>query len=153
MKPIIASVKRENEPAERDLIVPAETPSSQLSSLIAEALNWQTDADGKAVSYQIVADPPGRVLAPNETLADAEAWDGTRLVFQRVNTHSSSPKQQEKGYKTANGSRVKILPIADNPVSGWIPLDIDLPNENTDAADEEADNAPPPKFVWKRLDK
>lgn len=152
MKPIIASVKRENEPTECDLVIPSEIPSSQLAVLIAEALDWQHDADEGAINYQIVADPPGRVLTANETLADAGAWDGARLIFQRIGSDFSSPKRQQKSPGIANNPRSGML-AADNPVSGWIPLGIDLPTGNTDAADEEADNAPPPKFVWKRLDK
>jgi len=79
---VIVTVKRENEARVRDLEVPADMPSAQLASLIAEWCGWNQDPGGKPVRYEIHSTPPDRILAPDETLAQAQAWDGAWLVLK-----------------------------------------------------------------------
>lgn len=54
----------------------------QLERLIARGLHWDVDDNGLALRHSIFADPPGRVLATQETLADARVWDGSALKFE-----------------------------------------------------------------------
>ena len=65
-----------------DLEVPAEIPAMQLERLIAHGLGWDVDVNGLRLRHSIFADPPGRVLAREETLADARVWDGSTLKFE-----------------------------------------------------------------------
>jgi hypothetical protein len=65
-----------------DLEVPAEIPAMQLERLIAHGLKWDVDVNGLALRHSIFADPPGRVLGTQETLADARVWDGSSLKFE-----------------------------------------------------------------------
>ena len=68
----------------KDLEVPAEVPAEELSRLIALAMEWSQDTNGRPLRHSIFADPPGRVLDIRETLADAEAWDGSSLTLQPI---------------------------------------------------------------------
>ena len=59
-------------------------PVSSWEGLIAEALHWANVDDDKSVSYRIFADPPGRRLVPEESLATVGAWDGSYLTLEPV---------------------------------------------------------------------
>lgn len=60
--------------------VPAEVPAAELSILLIEAL--QLAQLSGASRYILKADPPGRLLSDEESLAQAGAWDGALLVLQ-----------------------------------------------------------------------
>jgi len=47
-------------------------------------MEWRQDANGHTLRHSIFADPPGRVLNIQETLADAEVWDGSSLMLQPI---------------------------------------------------------------------
>ena len=59
-----------------DVEVPVNVPAAPLGMAIAQALGWPTDA------YVVWAEPPGRALADDETLAAAGAWEGARLMLR-----------------------------------------------------------------------
>jgi len=70
---VVVHVKREGEEG-CDLEVPAEVPISELVKLISQALGW-------CDRYGVKAESLGRTLKPDETLAEAGAWDGSHLIF------------------------------------------------------------------------
>jgi hypothetical protein len=142
MQRVIVTVKRQGEAQVRDLEVPAEIDSESLSKMIAEALRWESDPSGQPIEYEIMAEPPGRVLAPQESLAEAGAWDGAWLVFQPISEEPPPPPSPRSDTPS---------PPIDGPVIGWRPLDIDLPTEG-----EQSERGETPsevtEFVWKQLD-
>jgi len=99
---VIVTVKREGEARGRDLEVPAEVKAQRLAAMIADALGWGQGAADRSSSFEIVVKPPGRALAPDETLADAGAWDGAWLILRRLREPSPPPP-----------------PPAEGPVKGW----------------------------------
>ena len=147
MQRVIVTVKRRGEARVRDLEVPAGVEAGQLSRMIAQALRWDSDPAGQPIEYEIMAEPPGRILHPQESLAEAGAWDGAWLVFQPSGAALSfstppplppAPAPRPVGPPPSGGS----------PVAGWRPLGIDLPDE------QESDESPsekPSGFVWKQL--
>lgn len=75
-----------------DVEAPAEIPAIQLERLIAHALQWDVDANGLSLRHSIFADPPGRVLGIQETLAGAAVWDGSALKFETfVSAYFAAP--------------------------------------------------------------
>jgi len=144
MQRVIVTVKRQNKARVRDLEVPAEVEAERLSKMIAQALRWESDPAGQPVEYEIRAEPPGRVLASQESLAEAGAWDGAWLVFRPLGQEPPPPKPAASPTPTSE------------PVAGWRPLGIDLPS----GQGPEQDEAPQPSeassetggFVWKPLD-
>ena len=155
MQRVIVTVKRQNEARVRDLEVPAEVEAELLSRMIAQTLRWDSDPAGQPVEYDILAVPPGRVLTPHESLAEAGVWDGAWLVFQQVGAVSPlSPPENAQGMES---------PVAgDGPVIGWRPLGIELPagfeeqSPDTELPDDrkpEQDEGPVSDgFAWKKLD-
>ena len=83
---VFVNVRRAGEAKEYDLEVPAEVPSEQLASMIAEGLGWGAPEAGTPIRYVMRAEPSGRVLRVDESLADAGLWDGAHLVFQEALT-------------------------------------------------------------------
>jgi hypothetical protein len=79
---VCVTVSNEQNAPSFDLEVPAEVPAMQLERLIAHSLQWDVDSNGLALRHSIFADPPGRVLGTQETLADAKVWDGSSLKFE-----------------------------------------------------------------------
>ena len=147
MQRVIVTVKRQGEARVRDLEVPAEVEAEQLSKMIAQALRWDSDLAGQPVEYEIMAEPPGRTLQPDESLADAGAWDGAWLVFHRpgkVPPTLPEPVPSPLPFIPPSPSR------GESPVAGWRSLGIDLPPES----EPDQEEAPPEEtgFVWKRLD-
>ena len=78
---VIVTVKLKGEAAVRDLEVASDLPCEQLSANIARALQWDRGPAGEALFFDIEATPPGRILRREETLAQANAWDGSWLVL------------------------------------------------------------------------
>jgi hypothetical protein len=67
----------------------------QLARLIAHGLRWDVDGNGLALRHSIFADPPGRVLGSQETLAEARVWDGGMLKFETfVSAYFAAPSGQ-----------------------------------------------------------
>jgi hypothetical protein len=77
MRRVIVTVKCEGLAEARDLEVPTTMPAARLAGQIARALG-QPPGD-----YRVEAFPPGRALGPEETLADAGAWDGAWVIVQK----------------------------------------------------------------------
>ncbi len=65
-----------------DVEVPAEIPAMQLDRLLSHGMGWDSDAYGQPLRHSIFADPPGRLLGCQETLAEAQVWDGSSLKFE-----------------------------------------------------------------------
>jgi len=84
MNRVIVNIRKTGDLVGHDLDVPADLPSVELGRLIAKALHWANVDDDKSVSYRIFADPPGRRLVPEESLATIGAWDGSYLTLEPV---------------------------------------------------------------------
>ncbi len=140
MARVIVTVKRSTEARVRDLEVPADLETTQLAELIVNALQWQSDAAGQAVRYEIKAEPLGRVLRPNESLAEAGVWDGSWLVFQPVGCRIQGPAGPPPPSPKAG------------PLGSWRPLGIDVPDTASDEQPPSDDAKPESRFVWKQLD-
>lgn len=76
----IVSVRLDDGGEAHDVEVPVNIPSALLGAAIAAALGWPEQA------YAVWAEPPGRALAGDETLADAGAWEGAQLVLRAGST-------------------------------------------------------------------
>ncbi len=113
MHRVIVTVEREGEARGRDLEVPAEVEAQRLAAMIADALGWDQGTTGWSISYEILAEPPGRALAPDESLADAGAWDGARLVFRPSEV---PPPLPSRSFERPEGGEES------GPVVGWSPL-------------------------------
>ena len=146
MERVIVTVKREGEARVRDLEVPADVEAGRLAEMIARALHWESDAAGQPVRYQIEAHPLGRVLQAHETLASAEVWDGSWLVFIAEGSRSSArmpggpPHQPPVRSQGPSG-----------PVTRWRPLEIDLPDTSVPPSAPE-EKKPSSGYVWKQID-
>lgn len=77
MQRVIVTIRRQG--SARDIDVPAGLPGSQLAEALAHALGWDRDRAETQAAFRIKVTPPGRALAPEETLADAGTWDGAIL--------------------------------------------------------------------------
>jgi len=148
MERVIVTVKRAGEARVRDLEVPAEVKASQLGELIAAALQWQSDAAGQTMRYEIKAEPLGRLLQPHESLVDAGVWDGSWLVFQPVGSTPWQPPAHQPPIQSGSP------PSGETPVKGHIPIGIPIPPSvcATPTPPAQADDKPPSGFTWKRLD-
>ena len=147
MERVIVTVKRQDEARVRDLEVPAEIEARQLAELIARALNWDSDAAGEPIEYEIAAEPLGRVLAAGESLADAGVWDGAWLVFHQVGAEPAEPSAEQEPVTPPMRPPVDL----DGPVIGWHSLGIDLPGESDAKQEDDADGSST-GYVWKQLD-
>jgi hypothetical protein len=135
MQQAIVTVKRQQESRVRDLEVPTDVEAGRLAQMIAQALHWESDAAGQPIEYEIMAEPLGRTLGPQESLADAGAWDGAWLVFQPVGGLPQPPPSPPPG------------PPEERP-PGWDDWDLDqLPGLEQEEAPLEKTG-----FVWKQLD-
>ena len=101
MERVIVTVSRSGEAQEYDLELAADVPVKELAAAIIKALGWASQHDSFA-GYTIELLPSGHVLQPDDTLAQAQAWDGSHLHFVAVST--VIPTQQSK------------KPAADGPV-------------------------------------
>ena len=156
MQRVIVTVKRQGEAQVRDLEVPAEVAAERLSKMIAQALRWDSDPAGQPVEYEVMAEPPGRTLQSHETLADAGAWDGSWLVFQRPGELPATlPEVTPSPSPSPPPSPPSFAPPpapAAGPVAGWRSLDIDLPTETEQERKQDQTSQEETGFVWKRLD-
>jgi hypothetical protein len=71
----IVTVQLDGTAETHDVEVPVNVPAAGLGAAIADALGWSLQA------YAVWAEPPGRALADDETLADAGAWEGAHLIL------------------------------------------------------------------------
>jgi len=145
MDRVIVTIKREGESLSRDLEVPTNMPIRQMASIISRSMGWEMDEQGRQVQFQIGAQPPGRILRDDETLADVEAWDGSWLIFYEV--------------KQRSGSSTPLLPgeqVLTGVVGHWTPLNAPQVNQNTPATSqpgvENAQGKKPAGGGWKQLD-
>lgn len=83
MDSIIVTVKLEREAQVRDIEVQPDINASTLAAIIAAGFGWDVGLNGEKIDYQIEATPPGRILEPDQTLAQVGAWDGSWLVLKR----------------------------------------------------------------------
>jgi hypothetical protein len=127
MDRIIITVKRQGESQEYDLELPADLSAEALVRELSLIWGWKE-------AYEVYAQPPGRLLAPHETLAQTGVWDGARLLLQppraAVSSQTPSPLTQE------------------GPVVRWRPLGVAI--EQPPAEPE----SPPSSggYTWKRVD-
>ena len=77
MDRVIVTVKGAAAPHATEVEVPVTLPARELAPLLAGALGLA----GGGAACRIEAFPPGRILDPEETLADAGVWDGAWLVL------------------------------------------------------------------------
>jgi hypothetical protein len=91
------------------------------------------------------------MLHPDETLAQAQVWDGTWLVFHRCTAPSATTMQPANHSASTPGARQQPPAAAANPVVGWTSLE----SPKQPPAASPPDDAPKPAdgFVWKPLDK
>lgn len=76
MSTVIVTVKSANTLG-KDYEIPLEMSATNIIRSLAEAL--KLPANTAAVTYRIMAQPPGRYLSPEESLAEAGVWDGAVL--------------------------------------------------------------------------
>lgn len=147
MQRVIVTVKRKDEARVRDLEVPADVEAEQLAEMIARALHWEKDAAGRPVRYRIEAHPLGRILQPHESLAAAEVWDGSWLVFLPEGTYVPPAAPAAAAHLAPAHERTQE---AAGPVVGWRPLGLDLPDASAPAPAPA--EKPSPGYVWKQID-
>jgi len=132
---VIVSLIRRGEGKELDLEVPVDIPAGALVQEIALALGWDDCSE-------IYADPPGRVLQPSETLAQAGVWDGARLFLQ--------PRGMAGG---PSSPPAPPAPGGEGPVQGWRPLDLgQAPGASPPTPPGPPSPSPSGGFVWRRVD-
>lgn len=138
MERVIVTVRHAGDGQSVDMELPANLSVEALQSEIMFTLGWSGD-------LEVYANPPGRVLEPNETLAEAGVWDGTFLIFQPVGKSSRGRERHpERPSRVARPARSK----QDSPVAGWHPLDLPA------ATEEKPPDSPPASggFIWKQVD-
>ncbi len=143
MERIIVTVKKHREARVRDLEVPAGVDVARLTQLIASALHWDRDSAGGAVRYQIEAQPPGRILQPDETLIDAGVRDGAWLTF--------IPEGEPQMEGAPPEAEVPATPPSGGPVIRWESL---FPNGAAEPEGKPPDSEEPPSspYIWKEVD-
>ena len=77
---VLVSVQLEEETVGRDLEIPAALPALKLAGLLGQALTKTANDSPLPAEFTIFATPPGRILHPDESLADAGVWNGATLV-------------------------------------------------------------------------
>jgi len=145
MERAIVTIRHATQDEECDLEVPVKVEARRLVELIVSGLQW--DSGGR---YQLWAEPIGRALNPQETLAQAGIWDGVRLVLQPQTVAippSHSPRVQER----PTGPTVRPLPTG-GPVIGWRDVFADVRLTKTADEPDEEPSSQPSGYVWKRLD-
>ncbi len=125
----IVSVKKDGDVEAHDLEVPTGMPVRQLALIISRALGWALDPQGRPVHFDVGAQPPGRILNDEETLAQVGAWDGSWLIFYKKQL---MPAQTEGPMKGLAGTWKSI--------------------EATDIKDDISDDHTSVNIPWKQLD-
>lgn len=120
MERVIVSVTcqgSEGQAGWHDVEVAADVAVRQLVPVVARVLGWDPD-----LRYEVVATSPERRLDPEESLAQAAAWDGTQLIFRTMPSSAIVP------------------PAEQGPIVLWKPLNTPLaetePTGDTLAPDE-----------------
>ena len=159
MDHVVVTVKRANEARVRDILLPAHMPIAELADILARKLEWDRDADNREVVYDVVAEPPGRLLRKDETLAQAGAWDGSWLVFHPQGSVPEAAGQSESKSPVVRWSRLNSplgaepLPTptrATEPPDGDVAPQVEAAlQQNQPAAPIEQ---PRPRYVFKRID-
>lgn len=103
----MVTVSRSGEAQEYDLELAPDVPVKDLAAAIIKALGWALQ-DDPSTKYTIELYPPGCVLQPDDTLAQAQAWDGSRLYFVAAGTTEPIREAAEPG--------------PDGPVERWEPF-------------------------------
>lgn len=142
MERAIVTVKRDEDEV-YDLEVPVEVEVQKLISLIVQGLNWNANR-----RYQVWAEPPGRVLSFQETLAQAEIWDGATLILQTRGAFTTPADTTRAPSRDSAPPPPK--PPSTGPLVGWRQI-LDSPPEPESSHDEEEEEASS-GYVWKRLD-
>lgn len=104
MESVIITVKRKGDLQGRDLEVPLDITAGDLLQEISRSLGWGDQ-------YDIYVSPQERILGKQETLADAEVWDGSTLVFQ---SHQKTSVSVPSSMPSNTGSH-----LGSNPVGSW----------------------------------
>ncbi|GEM_PF-3041906 len=90
------TVKKKEDPGERDIEVPTDIPVIKLSGLIANALRWPVSTSQLTVEYDVDCQKPWAEpfrLDSRETLAQAGVWDGVRLIFYPIVSHRAAARK------------------------------------------------------------
>ena len=155
MERAIVTVERRDEALGRDLEVPTGIEAGQLARLVARALYWEADSAGQPIEYEIWAEPPGRLLQSDESLADVGAWEGARLVLQRVGDVSGLSPGPDHACPSQEDP-TSDFPVADQdgPVRRWRPLGVELPTGLVPGQGDASLNQPGEGtgFAWKQVD-
>ncbi len=136
MERIIVTVQRRGESQECDLELPADLSAEALVRELSLAWGWRE-------SYEVYAQPPDRLLAPHETLAQARVWDGARLILHPSGMGRSAP---QGAVSPPQASSAPSPP--GGPVKGWRPLGVTVGQPSVEPE-------PPPSsggYTWKRVD-
>ena len=105
---IIVNVRRADQNADYDLEVPAETPMAELSRYISLALGWQ-DLIDKGNNCFVYAMYPERVISSENSLAEAEIWDGSTLVFDLLQKTSENYHTSSQIHLVSNSGKRYII--------------------------------------------
>lgn len=138
MERVIVTIERYNDRQSRDVEIPGNLSADVLLREIPPAFGWGN-------TYEIYADPPGRVLASSETLFQAGVWDGARLIFlpPGLSSWSRSPSPFPD-------QPLPQQPPEQGPVIGWRGLDTSTPS--APAPSQPSQPTPSGGFLWKRID-
>jgi len=135
MEWIIVTVKRQGESQEYDLELSADLSAEALVRELSLIWGWKE-------AYEVYAQPPGRILAPHETLAQAGVLDGARLLLQPPYKGKLTPQV------TATSSQTQSPSPQEGPVIRWRPL-----GELAEQPPVEPESLPSSGgYTWKRLD-
>jgi len=123
---VTVNVRKADEILGQDIEVPAEIPVGQLTEMIAQGLGWNKDNPKDPVFYEVTAEPSGRGVQPHETLAEAELWDGTHLVFKRIHkTHEHSPEPMSMACLRSRSGQSYLLDHSETVIGrGALGLDL-----------------------------
>jgi hypothetical protein len=156
MEQVIVTIKRADEVRARDIELAVDVPIRELLTTLAEALGWNHDASGQPLDYIAEAHPPGRFLRSDETLAQAQIWDGTWLVLhpQPIAAGTQVLSNHAKNPSAASSADPVATPPTAGPVSGWQPLTSQSgPHvQSAQASPTEPPPDPGSGYVWKRVD-
>lgn len=81
MGKIIVSVQRQGDSNYKDIELSSSITGKYLLQMTAELFGKVNSANSQEIQYDIRVDPPGRMLGENQTLQDANIWDGAWLTF------------------------------------------------------------------------
>lgn len=143
MERVIVTVKRPDLERTWDLEVPSTLESMRLADMIIKAMHWTGDSDDQLVQYALAADPPGRRLAPAETLAEAGVWDGACLTLEPADTNVDELRREDADAHKSDD-------VCQGPVIGWVGLENPLSGEP--GRGQEKGDSDHGRFEWKQLD-